>query len=293
MNRRMLLQTASLPEVRSMRASRQNPILESLTKYYDWAYLAFTIDLRGQNVGRSDGGDKKFYGDRDYFRQVTEGERFGKQVLIGKTSGKPALILSTGIFDAAGRLQGVLALAMTLEALSGDIVNATVGTSGFSFLLDERGEVIAHPNDAFTQSRVDMSNHQALSASANGESLVQYSDYDGQQVVAVAQKTRQGWTMVTQQNHAEAYRLIKEENFKATILLLATLVAVVLVAIIVSRRLTAPLRDLTQVADQYSQGQLDLPISGLDRGDEIGQLAQAIERLGTSIQLAMERLRRK
>jgi methyl-accepting chemotaxis protein len=54
-----------------------------------------------------------------------------------------------------------------------------------------------------------------------------------------------------------------------------------------------PLRELTAVADSYSQGQLDLKVPGVDRRDEIGSLARALGRLGLSIRSAMERLQMK
>ncbi len=292
MNQRMLLQNSGLGDIRSMRAVKQNPVLESISKRYDWAYLSFTVDPLGKNVGRSDGKKNKYYGDRDYFKQVIDGNQFGKQILIGKTSGKPALILSTAIYDNIGKLKGVLALAMTLSEISSQIVNTRIGETGYSFLLDDRGEVIAHPNEEYTRSRVDMANHQALQALGRGEPFSVFDDYDGNKVVAVASKTPEGWTMISQQDYREAYHLIEQEKIKAGVILATTLLAVFALALVVARRMTAPLLELTDVADQYSQGKLSLEITGLDRSDEIGQLAQAIERLGTSIRLAMERLQR-
>ena len=293
MNQRMLLQNASLVNMQSMKARLQNPALETIIKYYDWAYLAFTIDSKGNNIGRSDGKKTKYYGDRSYFKQVVEGKQFGKQILIGKTSGKPAMVLSTGIFDGAGKLKGVLAQAMTLSKLSGKIVSNRIGATGFTFLVDEKGEVIAHPDAEMTRSRVDLSKHHALKALQQGQSSIVYENFNGDKIIAVAQKTAQGWTMVSQQNYAEAYQLIKAENQKALYLLIATLIIVFLISIFVSRSLTAPIRELTEIADKYSQGQLDLKISGLDRSDEIGQLSQSIERLGTSIRMAISRLQKK
>jgi len=293
MNQRMLQQNASLSEMLSMESSLQNPGLKTITKYYDWAYLAFTVDTQGNNVGRSDGKNTKYYGDRSYFKQVVEGKQFGQQILIGKTSGKPAMVLSTGIFDEAGELKGVLAQAMTLTKLSGKIVSNRIGETGFTFLVDEKGEVIAHPDAEMTRSRVDLSSHDALKSFQEGQFFNIFEAVDGEKVVAVAQQTAQGWTMVSQQNYAEAYRLIKEENQKALYLLLATLIIVLFTAILVSRSLTAPIRELTEIADKYSQGQLDLEICGLDRSDEIGQLSQSIKRLGTSIRMAISRLQKK
>ncbi len=203
------------------------------------------------------------------------------------------MVLSTGIFDKNGKLKGVLAQAMTLNKLSGKIVSNRIGETGFTFLVDEKGEVIAHPDAEMTRSRVDLSKNKALQALKQGQSFSIFENYNGDKIVAVAQKTAQGWVMVSQQNHAEAYQVIKAENQKTIYLLIATLLIVFVIAIFTARSLTAPIRELTEVADKYSQGQLDLKISGLNRSDEIGQLSQSIERLGTSIRMAISRLQKK
>lgn len=57
--------------------------------------------------------------------------------------------------------------------------------------------------------------------------------------------------------------------------------------------LKAPVRRLTELADIYNQGQLDLKRRGVERNDEIGQLSQTIERLCTGICLAMNWLQIK
>jgi len=292
MNERMLRQNADLVSVRSMRGAEQTPVLKSMARYYDWAYLVFTVDPQGNNVSRSDGKPLLYYGDREYFQQVLRGNQFGKQILIGKTSGKPAMVLSTAITDSSGSIKGVLAQAMTLTDLSNRIVSKRIGATGFSFLVDENNEVIAHPNDSLISSRTDLSQHQAIVALAQGQSSATFKDHTGAEYIAVTAKTSQGWTMVTQQHRSEAYQLISSENRKAIYLLVATLIIVIAISWFVSRWLTAPIRELTEIADKYSQGELDLNLSSLERRDEIGQLSQAIDRLGTSIRLALERLKK-
>ncbi len=293
MNLRMLTQNALLEAMTSMDAGRQNVVLKSIVANYDWSYLAFTTDVDGNNIGRSDGKPNKYYGDREYFKQVVEGDGFGRQILIGKTSGKPAMVLSTGILDNTGKLQGVLAQAMTLEKLSSEIVAAKIGESGFSFLVDEKDDVIAHLDAQMTKSRKNLGENMAVKAIRAGKKSIVYTDTSGKKVIAVGQKTSQGWTMISQQDYDEAFRGVKAQNQKALFLLIGTLVVVCIIAFLVSRSLTAPIRGLTVIAEKYSKGQLDLAISGLDRSDEIGQLSQAIERLGTSIRIAMNRLRKK
>jgi len=73
----------------------------------------------------------------------------------------------------------------------------------------------------------------------------------------------------------------------------AFLVIVVPLVMLLMLTIIKPLRELTVVADHFSVGRLDLKIPGLKRQDEIGNLARALDRLGTSIQKAMQRLKNK
>ncbi len=292
MNRRMLLQNASLADMASMKGSRQNPLLESIPKSYEWTYLAFTVRPDGANVGRSDGKPLKFYGDRQYVQQVLEGEPLGSQVLIGKTSGKPALVLAAPIKGRGESVKGVIAIAMTIGDLTRSVADTRIGETGFAFLLDQTGHVVVHPSDEYTLTRKDLSAHPALVALAEGQDRVIFEDGTGQKTVALPTRTAQGWVVVAQQDYSEAFAGIAETNRNAMILLAVTLAAVFLVALFFSRRLASPIRNLTRVADQLSKGQLDMEIAEVGRRDEIGALARSIDRLGASIKYAMERIRK-
>lgn len=293
MNRRMLLQNAALQDMRSMREAQQTPLLQSIVDKYEWNYLSFTTDVTGNNVSRSDGKGPKYYGDREYFLQVVNGAELGKQVLIGKTSGVPALVLSTPIFDANRKLTGVLATAMTIEDISNTVTAARIGRTGFAFLLDENGQVVAHPSEEYTRVRKDLSTHPAFVAlNQQSRRSIEFKDESGKEVLAYMTKTGQGWTMVAQQDVEEAYESIAARQRDALILLGVTLVLVFVVAYLIARGLSRPILNLTRVAEALSKGDLNVTIDEVSRGDEIGALAQAVERLGASIRYAMDRLKK-
>ena len=54
-------------------------------------------------------------------------------------------------------------------------------------------------------------------------------------------------------------------------------------SVITARRVTTPLRELAQAADRLGAGQFDTPMRGSQRQDEIGQLAQAFERMRVNV----------
>ena len=291
MNYRMLLQNAELPEIRSMQGDRQDPILTTITDQYPWAYLAFTVAPDGENVGRSDGKALRYYGDRAYVKEVLGGAKYAQDIVIGKTSGKPAFIMAAPI-HASPSLAGVIAIAMTIEEMSNQVAQSKVGETGYAFLVDQDGRVIAHQSEEYNSTRRDLSDHPAVKASAQGQDNLIYTDDQGKRVIAFTSVTDRGWIMVVQQDYEEAFAALAETNRNALFLLAVTVVPVLLIAFVASRSLSVPIRRLTEITDAISMGTMDLEIREMQRKDEIGVLAAAIDRLRTSMELAMARLNR-
>jgi methyl-accepting chemotaxis protein len=293
MNVRLTRQNAVLPDMISMRGFSQEDILASITQTYEWIYLAFTFDINGMNTGRSDGKGLKDYSDRSYVRQVLGGQALGQQVLIGKTSGKPALVLATAIKDDEQHLKGGIALAMNLTDISQKVSSIKFGETGHAILLDHEGKVISHFNDAFTEKRASLTGHPGFEAlTLSGKESLIYTNDDGKKVFCQMRKSQHGWILLVEQEYDEAFAALEAYNQQTELLMLATLLVVLVVAFFVSRQLTRPLRELTTAADAISRGDFDYKISDTKRGDELGELARAVERLATSVRLAMERLNR-
>ena len=294
LNRRLMEQNAQTSAIRSMDKEKQDPILRSIKNTYEWVNLAFTIDPQGNNIGRSDNRPPNPTDSRPFYKAVMAGAPLGHQIVMGITSGKPALILGAPIHgEDPNNILGVIALGMTLEKLSSTITTMKIGDTGFAFLLDENGKVIAHPKLDMSQKRLDFSQHPAfLDANAKDSGLFVYTE-DGKKIIAYSKKTKMGWNVVVQQDYDEAFAPVRDADINAMILLAVTLVAASLVAYFVSRRFTKPIIGLTAVANEMSRGKLGLKIAETARRDEIGDLAHAIERMGVSIRLAMERLRKK
>ena len=293
MNLRVLQQNADTPAIQSMESDQQNPILETMTDTYEWVYLAFTVLPNGQNIGRSDGKPPAFYGDRDYFKQILGGKPFGQQVLLGKTSGKPAFILSKPIKAEDAKILGVIAIAMSLEDLSETITKTRIGETGFAILLDEENRLIAHGNGEVSSELQNMSSHPALQQQNRPDSDSFVFEENGKKIVAYTKKTQQGWTLIVQQDYQEAYAAANETRRNAIVLLLITMVTVVIIAYSLAQRLSTPIRNLTAIADEISIGNLNAEIKETERSDEIGALARAIERMGVSLQMAFDRLRKR
>lgn len=291
MNAKALRQNAALRDMTSMEPARQAPLLKSLLGEYGWSYLVFTMRADGKNIARSDDKELIDYSDRIYFKQVMDGAPMGQQVVVSKTTGKPALILSVPIYATANVVNGVLAMGMSIAEISEQITKSRIGETGYAFLLDESGKVVAHHKQEYASNAMDFSGHPAfLGRTSETQKQVIFED-DGRKVIAYAQRTQQGWTMVAQQDYDEAFAAISAANRQGLVLLITTLLAAGGIAYMVSQRLAQPIRNLTRIADEISRGKLGAHIAEVSRGDEIGALAAAIERMSVSIKMALERLK--
>jgi HAMP domain-containing protein len=101
---------------------------------------------------------------------------------------------------------------------------------------------------------------------------------------AVEEKMKQ-----IERRYADQY----ERKFQAFyIVILLVLVVLLAVIYLYSRSVIGPIRQLSEVANKISMGELDAPIEVKATG-EVGVLAESIERMQTSVKAAIERLQRR
>lgn len=73
---------------------------------------------------------------------------------------------------------------------------------------------------------------------------------------------------------------------------LGGVIVALLLAMVISRSITKPIGHLAEVADRMSLGELDVTID-VEGNDEVGQLAESLRRMQTSLRSAIERLRQR
>jgi methyl-accepting chemotaxis protein len=255
-------------------------------------YLVFTTDRYGQNIARSDGKPLKDYSDRQYYQNIMSGKSLTWQTLIGKTSKKPALVLAIPI-KRNGRLVGVLANAMKIDDISKRIATWKQGKTGFAFLVDEKGKVVAHQVQDYVNKQKNLSQHPLVSALKKGQSgNIYFRDENGDTQMGNVRRTKYGWALAIQQLEKEAFQALKKDQQFAYLLLTVTVIVVCLIAWFSGRTIVAPIQRLTDAADRISIGELDVEIK-LNSKDEIAALGNAIARMQDSIRLSIERLRRR
>ena len=290
----VLRAAAELPDIKSMNREAQEPILREIHKNYPYMYLAFTVGLDGRNTARSDDVPLKDYSDRQYYKDIIRGKKLSWQNLVGKTSKKPALVISLPI-TRGGQLVGVMAGAMNIDDISRYVARWKKGSSGFAFLVDEKGKVVAHQEKKYVLKQQNLSAYPLIKEFKKGTWTTHTTQFENDRGVPCyghVRKIKRGWAIALQQEEAEVFEPLKRVQNFAILLLAATVVIVSLIAWISARAIVTPITKLTDVAERMSLGDLNMQIN-VPSKDEIGLLAQAIKRMQTSLRLAMERLRRK
>lgn len=291
-NLRVLRQAGRLNDITGMRGERQLPVLTAIGQAYD-AFLVHTIAADGNNIARSDGSPLLNFADRSYFNEVMKGAQVGRQVLLSKTTGKPALLLGSPIRNDNNEVIGVISMGLNLSDISQAVTDVRVGATGRAILLDATNKVIAHGDAQKVKTALqDFSGHSALKTLGITDGPVAYQN-DGKDMIGYVRKLPQGWTLLVEQEYDEAFAPLAQMKKEGRLLIIITIALVVAIAYILGKALTRPINELTLIADKFSKGDFDVNITQSGRGDEIGSLARAIERLGISIKLAMDRLRSK
>src|SRR6266496_2249423 len=289
-NVRVLQAAATLPTVVSMQRENQSDVLAAVRQAYPWMYLVFTIGLDGQNVARSDDKPLANYADRKYYSDVvSNGKELSWETLIGKTSNKPALVVAIPI-KKNGRVVGVLASAMTIEDISRIVANWRTGKTGYAFLVDENAKVVAHPREEFVTSQMHLDHPLIASFRSTGEPrLLAFTQTDGKRVLGYVQGNRFRWAVAVQQDEDEVLAPLRQTLALGLAVLAAAAIVVALIARSASRMLIRPIVEMTRAANRMSLGELDQPIAS-SRHDELGLLAQSLERLRKSMRAAFKRL---
>ncbi|MAT98962.1 MAG: hypothetical protein CL608_17600 [Anaerolineaceae bacterium] len=193
------------------------------------------------------------------FQQAIRTQRQAWVIAPAPSGNHLIMHVHTPIFDEAGNLVSVLGSPIPLDNLTAALDKIDSGTA---FVLDETGHVLLHPDPAQLEARTDFSQ---LVFAENGRPPQQaittnYSRDGNRYVASYAPITSLGWTVVVERSESELLMPITQATNRLILGLVATVFAGLAITILVSGRMTRPMRDLVLAAQAFGEGKPDLPL---------------------------------
>ncbi len=228
--------------------------------------------------------------DRDYFQAVVrENASWAiSNPTISRTLNVPIVVVAAPVMRA-GRVDGMIGLQVTLTSLSDSISKINIDNAGFGFLVDRTGLVIAHHNPQYvlelntTQS--DAAGFSGLAALgrrmiAGERGVGRYTNPEGiVQRAFFAPVPGTGWSLAITVQQEYILRNVVVLTSWVIGISLASLLVILLVSFIIGRSVAKPVGATVVMATRIASGDLGEDVDGryLERGDEIGQLANAFQ----------------
>ena len=222
--------------------------------------------------------------DRQYFQDARRGEANLGEAALNKVTGEPFVPVATPLMGPGGQPVGVLANIIDIGFVNKVITGARIGKSGYAFVLDQGGLIIAHPDSQ----HVFKTNLAELEGTASfakkmvaGQSGVDHYVFEGvPKACGYAPITGTGWSIGL--TLPEAEYLAPVVAVRDIILVVAAIAtaAAVLVFLLFARSITRPLQRMVAAVAQIASATGDLSQQlEVRSNDEIGEMGDAFNRM--------------
>lgn len=279
----VLRTTSQLPQIQSMDAPQQVPILKVVKQQYaDFASVT-VVDTAGNQVAR-DAGRLPNVADRSYFKAVMQGAKLAvSEILITKATGRPSIIVCLPVDNSQGTLAGAILATVDITEIGNKAKTVKAGQTGFAFITDRTGKIIAHPEQELVDKQADMQDLAPVAKAVARETGMVAYDWEGRRAIAgYSFVPSTGWGVVVQLPEAEAFASTKKQIAVSAGMVAVVVVLVVAAALLISRAVTKPLDQLVKGAELVASGDLTKSLPLANR-DEIGQVSEAFNAMAAQL----------
>ncbi|HOX33933.1 MAG TPA: methyl-accepting chemotaxis protein, partial [Spirochaetales bacterium] len=241
--------------------------------------------------------------DRGYFKAIfAEGKDYAiGDVAVSKGINEPSTILAKAVKGADGKTRAILGLEMRTAELSRIAASIKIGRTGFGWIVDQRGLIIAHPNPEavlkLDVTNADKDGYKGLDALGKRmltekSGVGSYDKPDGTRYSTyfAAIPNSPGWVFGLAQDEVEIGATVRGLITLLVGILIAGIAVAVLVSYFVARSIVKPIRLVVDRVGSLAQGELGA--AGADtvefrrvraRSDELGTLGSSLESLVASL----------
>lgn len=198
------------------------------------------------------------------------------------------ITLSRGIRDreGSGEKEGVFFIDLNYSAISELCDQSTVGTKGYAFILDARGNIVYHPQQQQLYNELQTENI-SLIMDTEDDTVLTGTGSNGK-LYSISRSDKTGWTVVDCTNVRE----LLSKSRQAQSIYVLTAVILVIVALLFSRfmarSITLPIQKLRDSMEKVQEGDFSVSDVVVDSDNEIGSLTKSFDVMTHRIQELME-----
>lgn len=213
---------------------------------------------------------------------------------VSKSTGAKKFNVAVPVKNDSGDIVGCLAVNVNLETMSKIAGNIKIGDSGFGFIVDSKGMVVAHPNEeynmAFNLFESEEKGYKNLdnlakqmvkgevgkgyiSNPAGGEEFLMFTPIEG----------FPNWSIGVSVPKQDIYGVVYSFLLKLILIFAITLAVIYLTVYLVTKKIiTNPMRKLIQFTTAISEGKLYQEID-YSSSDEVGEMAVSLQNMKEKI----------
>src|ERR1035437_3482409 len=259
------------------------------------------VDKTGQEkwrvsrLGMDQAGGETDWSKEPKFIEARGGKTYFSPVYFRKETEPYMTIAMAGTTPEAG----VTVAEVNLKFIWDVISRIKIGEKGIAYVVDSRGQLIAHPDISQVLQKLDLSSLPQVKAAREGEpgngaeQVTISRNAQAQEVLtAYASISPLGWHVFVEQPIAEAFAPLYASLLRTGLLLLAGLVLAVLASLYLARRMVTPIRVIQSGAAQLGTGNLEQRIE-VRTGDELEALADQFNTMAERLKDSYAGLERK
>ena len=269
---------------------RQIPMVNQIILLDQSGHEQIRISRLGQDIV----GSNRDLSQEAWFRKVKPNQTWHSPISFTPNN-EPTMMIAMAVGPHEA---GITVVQVNLDFLLDGITRIKVGQAGYTYVVDNAGFLIAHPDLSLVLKKTNLSQlkqiKQARDNLKSGTLMqLQGVNLEGAKVFTAYSAIAQlGWTVFVEQPQAEAMAALQSSVLGATFLLLVGLVTTIIVSMILVRKMVVPIHALKEGANRIGSGALEYRIQ-VKTGDELEELADQFNRMAAQLHQSYLNLEQK
>jgi len=291
---------AARSEIESMDWDKQYAVLQAENQRLGYKLIGTATP---DGMMKTIDGDTLDIIDRDYFKTAMSGESSMHDPIVSKVDSSSLIPISCPIRNH-GNITGVLVACLDISVLSSITNDITFGSSGYAYMLDEKGTKIAHPDFSLVLDRdntIEKSQEDnSLKPLAELETLMinrenHFGQYTGNEKtfqIAFAPISGSRWSTAIVCDRSEIMAGITELKNTSLIASILVFILGLGLALYTGRSISRPIVLAAEHAGTMATGDfsVDVPPAFLGKKDEIGDLSRAFNEINLKIRKMIQEI---